>query len=40
MRGGFTINEMYNTSVRERKLISDIVEEHMETTKRSGLPYF
>jgi len=40
MRGGFTINEMFNTSAKERKVLSDIIEEHMKTTKQSGLPYF
>ena len=40
MRGGFTINEMFNTSIKERKILSTVVEEHMDTTKKSGLPYF
>lgn len=40
MRGGFTINEMFNTSLKERKILSDIIEDHFKTTKDSGLPYF
>ena len=40
MRGGFTIEEMYNTSQHDRKLISDLVEENMKTTKDSGMPFF
>jgi len=26
--------------IAERKIISDIIKENMETTKRSGLPFF
>ena len=40
MRGGFTINEMFNTSSKERAVISTIVEENYKTTKDSGLPHF
>ena len=40
MRGGVTYTEAMNMSVTERNLIAKIVEEHMETTKKSGLPYF
>jgi hypothetical protein len=40
MRGGVTYEEIMNMSVNERTIISKIVEEHMETTKKSGLPYF
>jgi hypothetical protein len=40
MRGGFTVNEMFNTSAKERQLLADIVEENLKTTKDSGLPYF
>jgi hypothetical protein len=40
MRGGFTINEMFNTSLKERQLLTEIVEENLKITKDSGLPYF
>jgi hypothetical protein len=40
MRGGVTFEEIMNMSVHERNIIGKIVEEHMETTKKSGLPYF
>jgi hypothetical protein len=40
MRGGFTINEMFNTSLKERALIASIIEENLKVTKDSGLPYF
>lgn len=40
MRGGFTINEMFNTASKERQLLTEIVEENLKITKDSGLPYF
>lgn len=40
MRGGFTLNEMFNTSLKERKIISEIVEDNLKTTKDSGLAFF
>ena len=40
MRGGLTYNEAMNLGIEERKAIGDIIKEHMETTKKTGLPYF
>jgi thiamine kinase-like enzyme len=40
MRGGITMEEMYNTSNHDRKIISELIEENMKTTKESGLPHF
>lgn len=40
MRGGVTIEEAYNLSHEDKMLINDIVKENMETTKKSGLPFF
>ena len=40
MRGGVTYDEIMDMSISERNIIGKIVEEHMETTKKSGLPYF
>jgi len=40
MRGGITYNEILNLSVSERSFISSIVTENLETTKKSGLPFF
>jgi len=40
MRGGVTIDEAYNLSHEDKMLINDIVKENMETTKKSGLPFF
>ena len=40
MRGGVTYDEAMNMSVSERNIIAKIVEDHMEVTKKSKLPYF
>jgi hypothetical protein len=40
MRGGISLEECYNLSYDDRALIVDIVKENMETTKKSGLPFF
>ncbi len=40
MRGGVTLDEGFNLSHEDRQLIADIVKENMETTKKSGLPFF
>lgn len=40
MRGGVTIDEGYNLSYEDRSIISDIVKENLETTKKSGMPFF
>jgi hypothetical protein len=40
MRGGLTYDEGMQLSQTEREIISEIVKENMETTKKSGLPFF
>jgi hypothetical protein len=40
MRGGLTYDEAMTLSDNERKLINDIVKDNLETTKKSGLPFF
>lgn len=40
MRGGVTYNEAMNMSNSEREAISNIIKENLETTKKSGLPFF
>ena len=40
MRGGLTLDEAYILSHEDRTIISDMVKDHLETTKKSGLPYF
>jgi hypothetical protein len=40
MRGGITYDEAMQMSREERDIISEIVKENLDTTKRSGLPFF
>ena len=40
MRGGVTYDEAMQMGQVDRGLINDIVKENLETTKKSGLPFF
>jgi hypothetical protein len=40
MRGGVTWQEALNLSPEERSVVSQLVKENMETTKKSGQPFF
>lgn len=40
MRGGVTLDEMYNTDNSQRELMSELIKENLETTKETRLPFF
>lgn len=40
MRGGLSFSEAHNLILEDREIISKIIEENLETTKTSGLPFF
>jgi len=40
MRGGATYEDVMNMGMQERRLISDLAKENIETTKKSNLPWF
>jgi hypothetical protein len=40
MRGGVTYDEAMQMSRDEREIINTIVKENLDTTKKSGLPFF
>ena len=40
MRGGASYEDILNMSSDERKAISKLIEDNLETTKKSGMPYF
>ena len=40
MRGGLSYDQALQLSVAERKIINTIIKENLETTKKSGLPFF
>lgn len=40
MRGGLDYNDAMMLSLEERKLIGKIVKDNLETSKKSGMPFF
>ena len=40
MRGGLSYDDALMLSADERKLISELIKDNLETTKKSGLPFF
>ena len=40
MRGGVSYEDVLNMSTEERNTISSLITENLDTTKKSGLPYF
>lgn len=40
MRGGITYDEAFAMCFEDRQIVADIVKENLETTKKSGLPFF
>ena len=40
MRGGLTYVEAMNLSHGEREIIGRLIKENLETTKKSGMPFF
>jgi hypothetical protein len=40
MRGGVSYEQALNLSQTERKMISELIKDNLDTTKKSGLPFF
>lgn len=40
MRGSITIDDAFALTYEDREIISEIIKENLETTKKSGLPFF
>lgn len=40
MRGGITYEQALTLSANERKIIGSIIKDNMDTTKKTGLPFF
>ena len=40
MRGGVTYDEACGMSPAEREIVSHLVKENLETTKKTGQPFF
>ena len=40
MRGSISYTDILNMSINERKAINKLIDDNLETTKKSGLPFF
>jgi hypothetical protein len=40
MRGSISYDDSMMLSYEDRKIINDIIEDNLDTTKESGLPFF
>jgi hypothetical protein len=40
MRGGVSYEDVLNMSSSERNSISKLIEDNLDTTKKSGMPFF
>ena len=40
MRGGITMSEAWDLDLEDKKLIGSLIKENLETTKKSGMPFF
>ena len=40
MRGGITYDDVLQLSWGERNMITELIKENLDTTKKSGLPFF
>jgi len=40
MRGGLSYAQALQLSVSERTLINNLIKDNLDTTKKSGLPFF
>jgi len=40
MRGSITLEQIYYLDFEDREMISSIIKENLDTTKKSGMPFF
>ena len=40
MRGGLNYDQAMAMGYNDREIISDLIKENLETTKKSGMPFF
>lgn len=40
MRGGMTVGELMEATASDREQINQLIKENLETTKKSGMPFF
>lgn len=40
MRGGMTYSEVYQLPPKDREIIANIIKDNLDTTKKTGQPFF
>jgi hypothetical protein len=40
MRGALTIEDAHYLSYEDRQIIGDLIKDNLETTKKTGMPFF
>ena len=40
MRGGLAYDQAMALGIQEREIINNLIKDNLETTKKSGLPFF
>jgi hypothetical protein len=40
MRGGISLDDAFAIAYEERKIIGDVIADNLETTKKTGMPFF
>jgi hypothetical protein len=40
MRGGIHLDQSWNLSLKERRIIGDMIKENLEASKKTGTPIF
>jgi hypothetical protein len=40
MRGGLSLDEAFCLSYEDRQILGEIIKENLETTKKTGMPFF
>ena len=40
MRGSISIDEAFALGMQDKEIMNEVIEENLETTKESGLPFF
>lgn len=40
MRGGITIDELYNSSNEDREIMGRVIKDNLDTAKKTGQPFF
>ena len=40
MRGGISLDDVFSMSYEDRNIVGELIKENLETTKKTGMPFF